>query len=348
MAPSQDNKQDISSQETYELLKIRALEDCKVRLLAWEKQRLSIVALVLTVTGLIGGYHLIEYRIDKVIEKRLEKMNSVTDDTKFAGMMAHERAKNAAEQAKKAEEQVQAYGESFKGLQQKIELAGESATELDIKIANQRLEIEGETENVRSLIIKDVNDLRLRLDYLTKAVNALAKESRKVPKETTENIQAIEDEKKKVRVRDHRFSTNAQYQVRIYFNEKTEELSRIAVKEVTKAGFKTSSLSNRMAEKVLSVAQMNAPKGQMRPLPLSGRMNSNTITYTPDADQVEKKAREIRTLIINKLQWEGKHIKLLPAKEVWNPISRPLSVKNSSGRVVTKPLIEVYLVKKIK
>ncbi|MBW7989407.1 MAG: hypothetical protein FVQ84_05230 [Planctomycetes bacterium] len=337
MDERKDTIPEATSQEMYELLKIRALESIKADLLAWAKRRFWIVALVLAGVGYFGGSNLIEIALQKRVQHELDRMRDVTQQTELAGRLAEERAEAATTTAREADEQAKAYTKTVSELQQEINSLKKSAQ----VITERYFELDGEAGNIRGIIVKDINGLRVRLESIEGFVAKLAKETAGASPDV---LVTFEAEIKKVRRAaenlEKQFKENSQYRVNIYFTERTKDLSANVFEKLMEVGYKTSTLAMAQARQLLRAVQSDVPLIHMRAASDLSTLKVDVITYTTD---VQKKAEEVRELLAPLL--EIGRLETLPRRAFVERFGDPFLAQVSPGRFFASNLIEVYLVR---
>lgn len=312
----------------------RTLEECKAELLTWAKKRFWLLAVILSVVAFFGIKSLIGETVRTYVESELKTMKEARDKAWRAGILAEDRAAAAMAAVAEADKQLSAYTKTISELQQELDALQKSAQVVAEQYLVLQQGLDSETRNIRGLIDKDVNDVKVRLDRLDELVAKLARE----PQAGRLEVKAYEEKaaimRRETKKFDLRFTDNARYQVSVYFNERTKSLSDNALEKVTEAGFKASALDMAQVRELLYPAvQKKQDLFRMTQMELP---KDNVIIYR--TSDTRTKAEEVGKLI-SSVPGVGK-LKVVLAERFENPIF----VQTAKTRLSTNNLIEVYLV----
>jgi hypothetical protein len=293
-------------------------DELKEEIWAWIRRRFWLGAAVLSLVTLFGGKSLVEWTVEKRVEKELEHARQATYEADMAGRMAKDRAGEAMDAVKN----VQA-----------------AAVNTRAQLEALRQEIEREGTSIRGLISKDVDLLKVRLAELEKLVSQLAEAKGTSAQELATYRQKLATVEKEAQERDARFLDNTKYRVNIYFNGKTRTLAQDMLGKLTARGFKAAVSDIREAQQSLAPAQTQAPlvysKGSFN-LEL---LESNVMTYTDDVKK--DKVDDLLSLLSDVLGTD--RVKVYTREFFVTEYGSPF-VAQTSGEKFTKSLFEIYLV----
>ncbi len=161
----------LPAEDTYELLKIQALEACKAELVAWARRRFWLVALALAAIGFFGGISVIERSLERQIEKKVDKEVSGVRSAALAAQVETELSRRQISEALKRNQDLVLQIEE---LQQRLESSNANAARLvgrgekleqEVKLIEKRIgKSNAESQDLESFL-KQADEQREELDF---------------------------------------------------------------------------------------------------------------------------------------------------------------------------------------
>lgn len=317
---------EMPAEKAYFLQRTQVLEELKADLKTWAKQWSVFLVLIVAVVGYFGVSNVIEGTVRRLMDREVTNMERETREASKAAVLAQDSAAKAKAATEEATKQTEIYGSTVGALQ-------ERAKEVDAQFLGVKQRLDAESANIRASAAKDVKDITARLARLEKLVEKVAEESR-ASRQAVETYQKeVAEMKAASQAEGTRFAANAKYQVTVYFNEKTKDLSAKAVEKLTQAGFKASTLDLVQIDKIFPIKsewKSYIPGVEVRTV--------NTIAYTANG---RLKAEEVRDLLAPLVQ----RLKLMELPKSDFQVQWDFYLSAKAG-LTDAGLIQVYLVER--
>lgn len=298
MRSGNDEKVEMSAEEAYELVRLRASEEIKDDIAAWWKRRFAPTAAVIGVlvflTGFFGGYQLIQYTAERAaekvadqkfseFEKRAEQLRETENDALRAVAAAEHAARKATEGASRAEAEasrhaarVEEFNRELGDLQKRAEQLRARADRIGELVLDLQADSTGEARSLGAQLQGEIQDLTARLDQLEELLTEVARETgarTEAGAKVREYQRVKETYAEASRERKAKFQQHRQFEVRVYHVAQTREEAEGAEKRLVEEGYRASAISLRTISGVY--------QGQMQPLEVDrGMPDENLIVYS--------------------------------------------------------------------
>lgn len=233
MSESNNNKPELDPEKMYYLQRTQVLHDLQDSLLKWGKGRFWLIAILVSVTGFLGGSALITSTVNELVMKELAKLNEQTNGAIVAAALANDAASKANYSAKQAEIRQKNYAEAVDILTQNADVTNR---QYDLLKGN----IESFSDRVLAKTEIEYNALSERIQQLESLLNALEVDSDRNKSLIKLHRDSIELAKKKTEKINNDFENRSEYTVIIgteYTMDSLPIFVSILTKDITKRGF---------------------------------------------------------------------------------------------------------------